>query len=92
VPCTEDVIAMKPSVQAAVVHVIIHEELRVRARKAAQQLDNVVVPDVAQDASLGLKLMLHQLVQRPKASYLLHGHHPDAPVVPVGVCDAVNLP
>jgi hypothetical protein len=62
---------MEPFVQAAVVHVVIHKELGLRTREAAQQLDNVVVPDVAQDASLGLKLTLQLLVQGP--CYVLLG-------------------
>jgi hypothetical protein len=90
VPAGGESVAVEPIVQAPVVHVVVHEKLGLGAGEAAQQPDDVIVPDVAEDASLRLELALQLPVQFPGGPYLLHGHRACGPVEPVGEGDAVH--
>jgi hypothetical protein len=90
VPAGGESVAVEPLVQAPVVHVVVHEELGLGVGEAAQQPDDVNVPDVAEDAGLRLELALQLPVQFPGGSYLLHGHRACGPVEPVGEGDAVH--
>jgi len=88
-------VAVEPPVEAAVVHVLVHQELGLRAGQAAEELHDVVVPDVAEHVHLRLELPLQVLLHLPARPYALHGHHgagARAAATTAGALHAVHAP